>query len=144
MFNKRSLLFMIIVCTLFMIGCENEKVKAEIDTIEESFTVENIEFQDKTGRLDALLFGSKFDGKVLISTDRETLVLYLDYVTFYKTDNAESTIDIQKKIKDEDSINIGFKDDVTAEVYLSKDDVKRVSQKYASLYSQTLEFKVAN
>jgi hypothetical protein len=127
-----------------MIGCENEKVKAEIDTIEESFTVENIEFQDKTGRLDALLFGSKFDGKVLISTDRETLVLYLDYVTFYKTDNAESTIDIQKKIKDEDSINIGFKDDVTAEVYLSKDDVKRVSQKYASLYSQTLEFKVAN
>jgi hypothetical protein len=122
-----------------MIACEDEKVKKE-NIIEESFVVESIEFQDKTDGFDALLIGGKTNDTVLIGTDSETFVLYLNYVTFYKTDDADSKIDIQKKVKDVKSI--AFKDDITADLYLNKEDVKAISKKYASLYSETLEFKI--
>ena len=139
--HNKLLLFMVVVCS-FMIACENEKGKTKIETVTESYIIENIEFEANTNSIDGFLAGSKSNDKIVISTDSETVVMYLNYVTFYKTDNAESTVDVLKKIKGDDMMR--FKDDETAEIHLNENDVKVFSKKYASLYLQTLDFKVAN
>lgn len=141
--TKKKLFSLVLLCVCFLFACENEEAKP-IHIEKESFIVESIDFKKEDSRLlNALtalrLSKSDIDDKVIINTDSESLVLYKLYTTFYKIEEEESRVCIKKKVKDENSLE--FKDDITGEVYLNKTDVKKISEEYALLYTETLNFE---
>lgn len=127
----------VIVATVFLAACEEEEEKVEI-LKEESFNFEDIDFKDNTDFVTVVLSNdSYFLDKIVISTESETLVFQYSDSKFFKNDNEISTVDVsEKKVNGMKKTNV--------EIHLSADDVKKVSEKHADLYSRTLSFEVSD
>lgn len=122
----------LVISMIFLIAC-NEGVEKEVT--EEDFTIEEITFKSDTNDIVAVLHTLTYYDKVIVSTETETLVVYLRNVTFIKKDNDKGTSEIHlKTTKKEDEISR------KATIFLTSADVKKASKQYAEMYSESLEF----
>lgn len=121
--KKKFLIVM--VAAFFLAACEDLEVKV---LKEETYTVENVEFRGM-GFLD--------DSKVIIDTDKESIVTRTSNNRFIKTSEPSTTVHIQW-MKDPGAIPEEF---MESTIYVSESDIKEISRAYTDIFEQTMPFE---
>lgn len=122
---KKKFLIVLMVAAFFLAACEDLKVKV---LKEETYTVENVKFK-----------GASFleDRKIIIDTDKESLVTRTSSNRFIKTSEPNTTVHIQW-IKDPGAIPEEF---MESTIYVSESDIKKISRAYTDEFEQTMPFE---
>lgn len=122
---KKNFLIVLMVASFFLAACEDLEVKV---LKEETYTVENVKFRG---------MGFLEDSKVIIDTDKESIVTRTSRNRFIKTSEPNTTVHIQW-IKDPGSIPEEF---MESTIYVSESDIKKISRAYTDKFEQTMPFE---